>query len=37
VVYFLSQHADGILKDRVAEFENKLVEIRESSGSAARV
>jgi linoleate 10R-lipoxygenase len=27
VVYFLSQHADGILKDRVAEFENKLVEI----------
>jgi hypothetical protein len=27
VVYFLSQHADGILKDRVAEFESKLVEI----------
>ncbi|KAF8265060.1 linoleate diol synthase [Lactarius quietus] len=27
VVYFLSQHADGILKDKVAEFESKLVEI----------
>ncbi|KAI0260103.1 linoleate diol synthase [Gloeopeniophorella convolvens] len=27
VVAFLSQHADGVFKDRVAEFQNKLVEI----------
>ncbi|KAI0306151.1 linoleate diol synthase [Multifurca ochricompacta] len=27
VVAFLAQHADGILKDRVAEFQNKLVRL----------
>ncbi|KAF8265064.1 heme peroxidase [Lactarius quietus] len=27
VVHFLSEHADGALKDRVTEFENKLVQI----------